>query len=112
MSLLENLPHKVTIQTRAVTEDAVLGDSETFSNTKTNVKAWGQTASQQDIVLFAQRGFVVTHRVYFSTNEALTEANRILYGSKKLDFRSYADASAGAGILYKVMCEEVTPRKQ
>ncbi len=111
MTLLNNMPHLVTHQVRSTTRNELLGHDETFpTNVATDVPAWVQTASEAEIDEFEKRGFRVTHKVYYPTDPGLTEANQILFGTKRLEFRAIADRSAGLGILFKIMAEEKSTR--
>ncbi len=110
MALIDsvNMPHRVDSQIRSVTRDAVLGSVETWADELTNLPAWVQTASQNEITEFQKRGIVVDTKVYVVSDHGLTAAHRLVFSTRNLEVRSVADASAGLGIIWKVMCEERT----
>ena len=72
-----------------------------------NRDCWRQAASEREILQYQKRGIAVTHKIYFATDPGLDERHFITIGSDIMEVRSYAspDASAGLGMLWRVMAE-------
>lgn len=111
MTLLDSMPHTVTLQRRTVTQDSLGGDRETWTNFDTLVEAWVQLASANSIIAFEKRGQQISHIVYFNEDPSLNEQCRIVYGSQVFDFVATADRSAGLGVLFGAAVMEVTNRE-
>lgn len=117
MSLFDNLPHTAAIQERTITQDVLLGETETWADSTTGLSVWVQVASQQEIDEFQRRDIRVTHRVYFNADpttyfsqEADAGQYSILcstgsFANQRLTVRSHAEATAGVGWGWKVMVE-------
>lgn len=114
MSLLDNLPHTATATKRKRSKSASGGTKDTTASTIFTGRAcWQQAASAKEITEFAKRGMSVTDKVYFTTRPALSAKHLLAVTNsqtgqtKTYEVRAVVDpdASAGLGVLYKVMCE-------
>lgn len=121
MSLLDEMPHESTIRRRTRTKSSLGGSKDSFVNEQTEVKCWEQPATAKEIVDFEKRGISINRKVYFPTNPSVTERHQILITKRQgvaitsptpLEVKTILspDSSAGLGVLYKVMVEEVTSR--
>lgn len=117
MSLLDNMPHTATAQTRARTSpDGIGGRLDTFTALFTDRACWQQTASEAEILEFGKRGISVTNKVYFQIRPFVDETHELVITNVKTgvtntyEVRSRAepDATAGLGLAYRVMCEYKT----
>jgi len=124
MSLLDSLPHLCTVQKTVATRGTAAGGTKlAASNVSTGVACWEQPASAREITEYDKRGMSVNRKVYFASDPGVEERHVILITSRDAGVTSIAaadqialevravsgpDASAGLGVLYKVMCEEVT----
>lgn len=119
MSLLENLPHlcKIARRTRQKEVDGIGVAVDRYVVEQTNVSCWEQQASASEVNDWQKRGIAVSKKVFFTTNPNLAEDSLIVITNRYnqdiveaqqlvLDVVSFPDpdASAGFGILYKVMC--------
>ena len=111
MSILDVLPHTCTAKVRRTTNDAYGGPKTTYATVFSNRECWQQAASQGEINELDKRGIVATDKIYFTSNVDLTEKHQLtvtntLSGST-VEFdvvsRSVPDASAGMGVVWKVM---------
>lgn len=110
MSILDALPHTVTIKIRTRTADSLGGSKDTFTVVSEDVACWRQLASDREIHEFDKRGISVTDKVYFTSDPGVGETHILMFGSDILEVRSYSapDASAGMGVVWRVMCELTT----
>lgn len=117
MSLLDNLPHRCTIRKRVRSKGTLGGGRNDPSDVSTGVECWDQPAGDSEINFYMKQGMTINRKVYFASNPNVTEENQILITSRDggsttesspvvLDVVSAAqpDASAGLGILWRVMC--------
>ncbi len=82
----------------------------------TDRACWQQSAKESEILEFAKRGISVTNKVYFTDRPAVDEQHTLIITNPQtgqtntFEVRSRAepDASAGLGILYRIMCELTT----
>lgn len=117
MSILDNFPHTATATRRRRTKGALGGGKDSFPTTIfTDRACWQQQASQGQIREFMKRGITVTDRVYFTDDPELTEKDILTITNTQagsvatfeVRSRSLPDASAGLGVVFKVMCENTT----
>ena len=108
MSLLAKMPHKVTVKRRDRKAGTMPGSVTRPVTTAKKVACWVQPASASEVMAFEKRGIVVTNKIYFPTDPGLDEKQELLYGTRELTVRSAAspDASAGLGVLYRVMAQD------
>lgn len=123
MSLLDNLPHRCTIRKRVRSKGTLGGGRNDPSDVVTNVVCWDQPAGDSEITAYMKQGMTITRKVYFASDPGVTEQHQILITSRDggttavgsprvLDVvsDSQPDASAGLGLLYRVMCRDITGR--
>jgi len=111
MSLLDNFPHTCTAKRRTRTKGTLAGSKDSFVTTVFSARAcWRQLANDAEIREFEKRGISVTDKIYFTTDPGLDERHIIEIDGEILEVRSEAgpDASAGLGVVYRVMAERTT----
>lgn len=119
ISLLDQLPHVCTIRYRTRSKGTLGGSKDSFTSQETGVRCWEQAAGDNEVLEYQKRGIRIARKVYFTSDPGVTERHQILVTSRNgtavsspipLDVRSRAmpDASAGLGVLYRVMCDEHT----
>jgi hypothetical protein len=113
MSLLDNFPHTCTTKRRARAKDSIGGSSDTFATVSTDLPCWQQPASMTEVREYEKRGMTVTNKVYFRTDPGVdskfvlevTNPQTGRTDTLEVRSRSRPDASAGLGVVYKVMAE-------
>lgn len=120
MSLLENLPHRCTIALRKREKSLEgLGSSvDSFSIVSQDVSCWEQTRSEKSEVDMQKRSMDDIRKVYFTADLGLDEKYVLIMTSKNgtaiplasqkilsVVSKAEPDASAGMGILWRVMCQ-------
>lgn len=120
MSLPENLPHLADIYVLKPVQDEIGGDHEEAQLSESDVACWVQPASDREITQFQRRDQNVTHSVYFQGNPGLRPGYVIVpkdgaqascpFAGATLEVKSANETTAGLGVLWKVMCEEVQQR--
>lgn len=117
MSLLDNLPHTATATARRRTKGSLGGGKDSFPTTIfTDRACWQQQAREAEIIQFMKRGITVTDKVYFTADPGLNEKNILVVTNPdagtvttfEVRSRALPDASAGLGVLFRVMCENTT----
>ncbi len=119
--LIDNLPHKCTIRRRTRTKGTLGGSKDSSTNEQTNVECWEQPASDSEVLFYQKQGMSITHAVYFTTQQTLTTRHQILITERQgvavsspvvLEVVSAGepDATAGLGLVWKVMCNRITSR--
>ena len=119
MSLLGNFPHLCTIQRRTRSNDDLGGNFDAETVEQTNVVCWEQQASDGEIADFEKRGMTIDRKIFFLSNPSVTPRHEILITSRNgvtqsspsvLDVISEPrpDASAGLGVVWRVMVNENT----
>ena len=113
MSLLDNLPHKCSIDRPRHVNDIYGANREEDALVATGTACWAQNASQNEITEFQKRDKSVTHKVFFIDNPPLRVGDHITITTAEagmlglvLKFQAAADRSAGLGVLFGAMCEE------
>jgi hypothetical protein len=84
-----------------------------------DVPCWLQQAGASELKLFEQRGMSLTYKIFFLTDPGVTAQHQIIltrYQGQQVEFNpgtvlssTRPDASAGLGMLWKVMIGEQTP---
>jgi len=119
MSLLNSFPHRCTIQRMVRSSGSLAGSKTTPVIEQTNVSCWEQPAGDAEVEEYQKRGMKVTHKIYFTVDPGVTERYQILITERSgiavaspiaLDVKSEPrpDATAGLGVVYKVMCDLLT----
>lgn len=125
MSLLENFPHKCKITLRIRTLDEFGGGYDERQNVVTNLSCWEQQASATEIKNYQKRGINITRKVFFTSDPNVTEQHFITITERNgvaLSVENQVelavvsepepDASAGLGVVWRVMCNYVTGENQ
>jgi hypothetical protein len=121
MTLLDNFPHTAVARIRQRTRDSLGGNRDEFtilSGWASGVACWQQRARESEILEFEKRGISVTDKIYFTDDPQLDERHILVVTntprggikptrSRIYEIRSFAepDASAGLGIVWRVMAE-------
>lgn len=124
MSILENLPHRCTIQRRKRgpgQTSALGGNLDVAVVEQTGVECWVQQASDGEVRDYAKRDMSISQKIYFTSDPGVTTRHQILITSldrgvttisnpSALDVmsRPKPDASAGLGVVFRVMVSENT----
>ena len=116
MSLLDNMPHLATAYKRVRTRDSIAGTKDTYPTAVfTDRACWRQQAGASEIMEFEKRGINITHKVFFATRPSLDEKHILVVTDDNGEDKAYEvqsiaspDASAGLGILYRVMVNNTT----
>jgi hypothetical protein len=99
--------------------DDIGGDYDDPEVVASDIECWVQPASDSEIDRFQRREQIVTHKVYFRGSVPyvpgyiLTPKNgraTCPFAGATLEVKSKAEATAGTGLLYRVMAEEIQPR--
>lgn len=129
--LPDELPHSCTIQRSAWVQDDLaadadmpdtLQDDDTYSQEadEQEIPCWVQPASKTEISRFQRREQNVTHTVYFRENLSLKPGHIVLpnnngrlacpFNGATLEVKAASETTAGLGVLYAAVCEEVQDR--
>lgn len=110
MSILDNLPHVCDVLERRRVSGSMGGSRDTSVVTQTDVACWRQFAQAAEVTFYQKRGIAVTDKIYFTADPQVTAQNYILIDGDIFEVRAAAkpDASAGLGVVFKVMAEEVS----
>ena len=108
MSILENLPHLATAKRRTRTKGSLGGSKDSYATVVfTDRACWRQPASDNEVDGFQKRSIKVTHKIYFVADPELSDTDIIVMGAETMKVRSasHPDASAGMGVVWRVMVE-------
>lgn len=121
MSLLDEFPHRCTIQRRKRSNDGKMGNVETRIVEQTDVECWEQQASATEVKDYERKGMKVSKKIFFISNPNVTERHEIIITKRNgvavpaasqviQDVSSEAreDASAGLGVVWRVMTSDDT----
>lgn len=114
MSILDNFPHSAVARTRTRTRGDLGGSKDSFTAVFVGRACWQQQASNREIREFEKRGIDVTDKIYFLTDPELDERHILVVSGTsgtstyEVASKSDPDASAGLGVVYKVMCKKTT----
>ncbi len=117
MSLLDALPHTAIAYRRSRAKGGSLGGGkDTYTAIWSPAKeCWQQSAGNSEITEYGRRGMRITDKVYFVENPGLTVQHKLdvtnpVGTTIRYDVKSQSepDASAGLGILWRVMVERTT----
>ena len=122
MSLLDNMPHRATIRRNTRSSGTLAGSKDTPVVEQTDVRCWAQNAGAAETLDYQRRGMSVNRKIYFPTDPGVTTRHEILITEKGgvavavplvLEVRTEAlpDASAGTGVVFKVMAEEFPAKR-
>lgn len=117
MSLLDTLPHRVSIRSPLYGADdlgAVVGE---FTDTATDVAAWVQNAGASEVTQYDRRGDDISHKVFFDAVPVIAVGDQIYvesgpsFGGKTFVFVAGSDRSAGCGVLWAAYVVEKDARE-
>lgn len=110
MSILDNLPHLCTATLRIRTKGSLGGSRDDESAVFTDRPCWRQMATEAEILEYARRDITVTDKIYFTSDPGLDNRHILRIGGDefKVRTRSLPDASAGLGVVWRVMAENKT----
>lgn len=115
MTLLDNMPHRVTWKRPRWVSDNYGGNYQDETNTTTiasEQEAWVQNATMREIEQYDKRDEVITHKVFMATNPGLqpgdigTVDSGPSFVGETLEYRASTDRSAGLGALQAAMCKQ------
>jgi hypothetical protein len=83
------------------------GTKDAYTTVSTGLSCWVQPAKNSEIQEYSQRTISVSHKVYFISDPAVDERHVLVIGGETylVKSKSHPDASAGLGIVYKIMTE-------
>lgn len=108
MSILDAFPHTATAKRRTRTKGTLGGTKDSFPTILfTDRPCWQQPAGDSEIDRYAKRQITITDKVYFTIEPEVDERDILIIGGRTFEVRSRAvpDASAGLGVVYRVMVE-------
>lgn len=120
MALFDNFPHKATIRRRTRTKTGggdIGGGTGTPVIVSSDVECWEQGVSDREVAEYDKRGMNLMRKIYFLTDPGVTERHEVIITERNgtsvaaasqtpMDVLSAADpdATAGLGIVFRVMC--------
>jgi len=120
-SLIDSMPHECSILNTRYRKDSAGGRKSKGVVVSTEVPCWEQSAGANEVSKHQKEGQRVTRKVYFRDNPRVTQRHRIIITKRSGTDVAEADqvelhvvgdplpdSSVGYGILYKVMCVELT----
>ncbi|GAG51772.1 unnamed protein product [marine sediment metagenome] len=121
MSLLDNMPHKCIIQRITKVEDNMMGNRDVPVEEQDDVRCWEQQVSAAEVLEYEKRGMSINTKVFFTSNPNVTERHQIVITERNGTAIAVADrsemdvvavpepdASAGMGVVWRVMCYKST----
>jgi hypothetical protein len=117
--LPQNLPHLCDIHKSYWVRDDLVAQYDDPTTFLTAEPCWVQPASQSEVYQYGRRDQVVTHTVYFNRNVGIRPGYIIYptdgsitcpFDGATLEVRAYNETTAGLGVLWKAMVEEMQPR--
>ena len=110
MSILDSFPHRVTATRRVRSKGSLGGSRDDTTVVFSNRPCWRQSATAAEIQEFDKWGIAVTDKFYFTTNPGLDERHVLTIDGLeyKVVSRPLPDASAGLGVVWRVMAEYKT----
>lgn len=117
MSLLDQFPHRCTIRRRTRIRDEYIGSKDHPAEIlHTDIECWEQQASASEKKEYDKRGIQISRKIFFLADYGITEQDEILITERlgtavanpvPLDVKSRVDpdASAGLGVLFRVMAD-------
>jgi hypothetical protein len=113
VSLFDNLPHTFNLSRVTVSQDDYLGENHVKDSSPylEDEPGFVQPAGQREIVEFAARDQVVTHKVYVLGLPSGIKLTDILdvtdgpYDGYSLKVKGWVECTAGLADGWKIMCE-------
>ena len=121
MSLLDNFPHRCTLIRNTRQQDALGASCDVPEVMAAEVECWVQQAGTSEMRDFEKRGMRVNRKVFFTFDPQVTEQYDILIteingvaqtnpARHTVRTQPQHDASAGLGVVWRVMTEELTSK--
>ena len=98
--------NSVTVTRFTPGEDAEGGFTPTVESTTSGVACSVQPTSGRGMIDQGRDGEMITHKVYFKTDQALKKGDKIAWGSKVLSVKDTYNATSGVDLYYRVDCTE------
>ena len=117
MSLLDTLPHRVTIRSPIYGADDLGGVVGEFEDVASDVSAWVQNAGASEIKEFDRRGDDISHKIFFGAVPVVAVGDQIYVESgpsfvgKTFVFVAGTERSAGCGLLWAAYVVEKDARE-
>lgn len=116
------MPHTCTAKRRTRTKGPLAGSRDSFPDPNilfTDRACWRQLAKDAEILEYDKRGITVTDKIYFPADPKVNEKHilevtdpaRGITETLKVRSRALPDASAGMGVVWRVMAEISTTGK-
>jgi hypothetical protein len=107
MSLLDNFPDTAIAKRRKRSKDSLGGSKDAWETVFTGRTCWRQPLGNQEIKEAQQREIKVSHKVYFTADPELDEHHILIIDGDTMTVRSasHPDASAGLGVVWKVLVD-------
>ena len=122
MTILNHFPHRCTTRRRVRAKGSLGGSKDSFTDEQTDVVCWDQPVNSREVDIYQKRGMEIDHKVFFLSNPSITIRHQILITEMggnviaspialNVISEPRPDTSVGAGILWKVMCQQITSRE-
>jgi len=117
VSLLDNFPHTCSAYPVVRTNDDLGGAKDSYGTAVFTGRAcWLQQAGDNEVTRFQKKGIDVTGKIYFTVDPGLTTKHDVVVldkagnalGTWTVKSRPRPDASAGLGVLFRVMVDQST----
>ena len=108
MGILDNLPDTATAKIRTQSQDSLGGVKYTYTTIWSGRSCWKQPAGANEIMDYSRRGIRVSHKVFFTQNPNVDERYILVIDGQNLKVvsRPLDDASAGLGVVWRVMVDD------
>ena len=109
-----DFPHTINIIGTNESQDGRKGNTEHYEVLAVNVNCFVQPSTAEEELRDMQRGFRVTHKIYFKAPPDVGPLKNYFYwvdedGSPHcFEYQAHRDGTAGLGIMYKVQVEELS----
>lgn len=89
--------HRITIETRTVTTGVSMGPAEDWTTIapRINQPCRIQPMNASDRVKFKKQGEEISHVVYFDYDPVVTDDNRLVFGTRIMNFRGALEFDEG-----------------
>ena len=113
MTLLDNMPHTATVFSHTYTRSTTGGTRRAEVENVVGIAVWVQNASQAQIIEFAKRDQIVTHKIYYTPGDVTLKVGDTFlvtlgpsYVQTRFKHVADADRSAGLGCVRMAMVEQ------
>jgi len=98
--------NSVTLTKYAAGQDAEGGYAPTVPSTTTGVACSVQPTSGRGMIDQGRDGEMITHKVYFRSDQSLAKGDTITWGTKLLSVKDTYNATSGVDLYYRADCTE------